>query len=94
MWYLIKSSASGKFSIRYYSSVNASPSMLFASSATIWVLDINHLSDLTEPLSHYPEPTLKELYRRTDYLIKPLPEISINIPSISFIKSFYPELFL
>lgn len=95
MWYLIKSSATGKFSIRYYSSINDSPSMLFTNSAYIlWVLDINRLSNLIEPSSHYPGPSLKELYNRTGYLIKPLPEIPINIPSISIIKSFYPELFL
>lgn len=94
MWYLIKSSASGKYSIRYYTSTNVSYSMLFAGSTNIWVLDINDLRDLTEPLSHYPGPSLKELYNRTSYLIKPLPEIPMNIPSIDFIKSFYPELFL
>lgn len=94
MWYLIKSPVSGKYSIRYYTSANVSCSVLFTSSDTIWVLDINKLCDLTEPLSHYLGPSLKELYKRTGYLIKPLPEIPMNIPSINIIKSFYPELFL
>lgn len=93
MWYLIKSSVSGKYSIRYYTSTNVSCSMLFAGSTSIWVLDINGLCDLIKPLSDY-QPSLKELYNRTGYLIKPLPEILMNIPSINIIKSFYPELFL
>ena len=94
MWYLIKSSVSGKYSIRYYTSTNVSCSMLFANSTNIWVLSINDLCDLTEPISHYTGPSLKELYKRTGYLIKPLPEIPMNITSINIIKSFYPELFL
>ena len=94
MWYLIKSSASGKYSIRYYSSVNEHSSRLFVSPSSIWVSDINNLCNLGGYPSHYPGPILKELYNRTGYLIKPLPEIPMNIPSINIIKSFYPELFL
>ena len=94
MWYLIKSSATDKYSIRYYTSINVSCYMLFASSITVWVSDINNLQDLAGPSPHYAGPTLKEFYNRTGYLIKPLPEIPMNIPSIDIIKSFYPELFL
>lgn len=94
MWYLIKSSTTDKYSIRYYPSINEGHSILYVSSSTIWVSDINNLQGLAGPSPHYAGPSLKEFYNRTGYLIKPLPEIPINIPSIDIIKSFYPELFL
>ena len=94
MWYLIKSSTTDKYSIRYYPSINEGHSVIFVGYTTIWVSDINNLYDFIKPSSHYSGPSLKGFYDHTGYLIKPLPEIPMNITSINIIKSFYPELFL
>lgn len=94
MWYLIKSSTTDKYSIRYYPSINEGHSILCVSSATIWVSDINKLQGIAGYSPHCTGPSLKDFYNRTGYLIKPLPEIPMNLSCIGIIKSFYPELFL
>ena len=96
MWYLIKDVSCGMFSVRYYKSINQTPTVLLAIDCDyIWNNDIISFTGLYISDKGFTNfMTIGEMELDGSYNIIPLPSVSPDITSIAPIIEAYPELLI